>query len=92
LVVEEVTKNSQAERAGVRSGDILLSWKRAGVQEEFGSPFDLATVFFEQASKGPIVISGIRAREQRKWRLSADTWGVSVRPNFSEPLLSMYLR
>jgi len=91
LVVEQVSKNSQAERAGVRSGDILLSWNRAAVQGEFESPFDFADVFFEQASRSPIVISGIRGREQRTWRLSADTWGISVRPNFSEPLLSMYL-
>ena len=92
LVVEEVSKDSQAEKAGVHTGDILLSWSRAGVQGEFGSPFDLVYAFFEEAPKGPVVISGIRGRAQRKWRLNADTWGISVRPNFSEPLLSMYLQ
>lgn len=92
LVVEEVSKDSQAEIAGVHTGDILLSWSRAGVQGEFGSPFDLVYAFFEQASKGSVVISGFRGRSQRKWRLNADTWGISVRPNFSEPLLSMYLQ
>jgi len=92
LVVEDVSKNSQAEKAGVRTGDILLSWSRAGIEGQFGSPFDLVYAFFEQASKGPVVISGVRGRAQRKWRLNADTWGISVRPNFSKPLLSMYLQ
>src|SRR6185437_2892159 len=92
LVVEEVSKDSQAEKAGVHTGDMLLSWSRAGVQGEFGSPFDLVYAFFEQASKGSVVISGFRGGAQRKWRLNADTWGISVRPNFSEPALSMYLQ
>src|SRR6185437_6435820 len=92
LVVEDVSKDSQAEKAGVHTGDILLSWSRAGIKGQFGSPFDLVYAFFEQASKGPVVITGVRGRAQHKWRLNADTWGISVRPNFSEPLLSMYLQ
>ena len=64
------------------------SWR----PRKFESPFDLLYVFFEQASKGPVVISGVRGRNHLSWRLNADTWGISARPNFSEPLLSMYLQ
>jgi CHAT domain-containing protein/Tfp pilus assembly protein PilF len=90
LVVEQVSKNTQAQRAGVRPGDILLSWKRADEHGELESPFDLAHIFLEQASRGPVIVSAVRGGQRREWLFRSDAWGVSVRPNFSEPLLSIY--
>lgn len=92
LVVEQVFKDSQAQRAGVHPGDILVSWKRAGAEGEFGSPFDLANIFLEQAPRGPITISAFSGRSRREWVFRSDAWGISVRPNFSEPILSIYLQ
>ena len=90
LVVEQVSKNTQAQRAGMRPGDILLSWRRADEHGEFESPFDLAHVFLEQASRGPVIVSALRGGQRREWLFCSDAWGVSVRPNFSEQLLSIY--
>jgi len=90
LVVEQVSKNTQAQKAGVRPGDILLNWKRADAKGEFESPFDLAYIFLEQAPRGQVTIRALRGKERREWVFSSDTWGVSVRPNFPEPLLSIY--
>jgi CHAT domain-containing protein/Tfp pilus assembly protein PilF len=92
LVVESVSKNSIAQRLRIHPGDLLLSWDRAGITAEFDSPFDLASVFLDQAPRGPITISAVRGRERLKWILGSDTWGISVRPNFEEPLLSTYLQ
>jgi CHAT domain-containing protein/Tfp pilus assembly protein PilF len=92
MVVESVSKNSVAQRLGIHQGDLLLRWRRAGIIGEFDSPFDLALVFLEQAPRGPLTISAVRGREPLKWILGSDAWGISVRPNFEEPLLSIYLQ
>jgi CHAT domain-containing protein/Tfp pilus assembly protein PilF len=92
LVVENVSKNSVAQRAGIRPGDLLRSWERARSTGEFDSPYDLAYIFLEQAPRGPLTLSAVRGHERLKWTLGSDAWGISVRPNFEEPLLSIYLQ
>ena len=90
LIVEQVITNSQAQRAGVQPGDVLLGWKRGSVYGDFQSPFDLAYIFLEQAPRGPITITAIRGGNPLQWQFGSDSWGFSARPNFSEPLLSSY--
>jgi CHAT domain-containing protein/Tfp pilus assembly protein PilF len=90
LIVEQVVTNSQAQRAGVRPGDVLLGWKRGSFRGDFQSPFDLAYIFLEQAPRGPITITAVRGGKPLQWQFSSDSWGFSARPNFSEPLLSSY--
>jgi CHAT domain-containing protein/Tfp pilus assembly protein PilF len=90
LIIEQVTTNSQARRAGVRPGDLLLSWKRGSLHGDFQSPFDLAHVFLEQAPRSPITVIALRGGKPLEWRLGSDSWGFSARPNFSGPLLSSY--
>lgn len=90
LVVERITKNTQAERAGVRSGDVLLAWKRGSAAGNFDSPFDRTYVFLEQADRGAVTIEAARHGSQIKWIFGSDSWGLSVRPNFKGVLLSIY--
>jgi CHAT domain-containing protein/Tfp pilus assembly protein PilF len=90
LIVEQVIANSQAQRAGVQPGDLLLGWKRGSVYGDFQSPFDLAYIFLEQAPRGPITINAIRGGNRLQWQFGSDSWGFSARPNFCEPLLSSY--
>src|SRR5215468_749598 len=90
IIVEAVTKNSQAEKAGIQSGDVLLDWSRGDIKGAIDSPFDLPYVRFEQASRGIVTVGGFRGRQRRTWRLGSDVWGIAARPNFSEPVLSMY--
>lgn len=92
LVVEQVAQNTPAQRAGVHPGDILLSWRRASANGEFESPFDLAYIFLEQAPRGPITIVALRGGHRIEWLFRSDAWGISVRPNFTGPLLSLYLQ
>src|SRR5512140_511559 len=40
VVVEKVEKGSAAEEAGLRKGDLILSWNRGNHHEEIRSPFD----------------------------------------------------
>lgn len=92
LVVEQVAQNTPAQKAGVHPGDILLSWKQASAHGEFESPFDLAYVFLEQAPRGPIKVVALRGGHRIEWLFRSDAWGISVRPNFTDPLLSIYLQ
>ena len=90
LVVERLDRGAQAEKAGVRPGDILLTWTRGDQTGTFESPFDLPFVRFEQAFRGIVKIEGLRGREKRIWRLGWDLWGITARPNFQGNLLSIY--
>jgi CHAT domain-containing protein/Tfp pilus assembly protein PilF len=92
IVVESVSKHSEAEKAGIQPDDVLLSWARSQTEGEINSPFDLPYLRFEYGSRGPVLIKGLRGLEQRTWVLGSDTWGISARPNFSDPLLHSYLR
>src|SRR5258708_7229715 len=91
VVVESLTKGSEAERVGLRVGDILLSWARGDVRGEIESPFELPQIETEQASRGPIKIEGLRGAEKRVWLLRSQGWGIVVRPHFSGSVLSIYL-
>jgi CHAT domain-containing protein/tetratricopeptide (TPR) repeat protein len=91
LVVEQVSKHGQAERVGLRKGDILLGWKRGNASGDFASPFDLTHVFLEQAGRGPVTLKVKRGAINYRLVFGSDTWGISgVRPNFNATLLSVY--
>lgn len=92
IVVEKVAKGLAAEKAGIRTGDILLRWSRGDLQGSIDSPFDLTPVEFEQAKRAPVVLIGARGAEQETWSLGANDWGLQTRPNFQGSLLSAYQR
>jgi tetratricopeptide (TPR) repeat protein len=90
-VVEEVSKGWAAERAGIRSCDLLLSWSRG--EENSGpvrSPFDLGQLEMKQAPLGIVTLRGIREGVSREWILPPGRWGLKVRPTFPEALLALY--
>src|SRR5947209_19919576 len=41
VVVEQVAKSSEGEKAGLKEGDILLVWNQGGLEAEIKSPIDL---------------------------------------------------
>ena len=49
IVVEDVAKSSEGEKAGLRPGDVLLSWSRGEAHGEIHTPFDLAEAEAEAA-------------------------------------------
>jgi tetratricopeptide (TPR) repeat protein len=90
IVVEGVAKYSEAERAGLAEGDLILGWSRGDARGEIQSPFDLASIEIEQAPRGTVALEGLRGNEDRVWSLGQDTWGIHARPNFSEAVLTVY--
>jgi len=89
VVVESVTKNAEAEKAGLQEGDILLTWTRGAVRGEIESPFDLSQAETEQAPRGAVSFEGLRGVEHLVWVLRPP-WGVIARPNFRGNLLVLY--
>ncbi|HLQ52182.1 MAG TPA: tetratricopeptide repeat protein, partial [Terriglobales bacterium] len=86
VIADAVKKDSEAERAGLQVGDILLSWTRDGSKGEVESPFDLPLIEVEQAPRGAVTIEGLRGTEKRAWVLGPGSWGIHVRPNVPESL------
>jgi CHAT domain-containing protein/Tfp pilus assembly protein PilF len=90
IVVEEVGKFSEAAKAGLQEGDVLLAWSRADAKGEIESPFDLSAAETEQAPRGVVTLEGLRGTKRQTWILGPDTWGITVRPNFPQPVLELY--
>jgi CHAT domain-containing protein/Tfp pilus assembly protein PilF len=92
VVVEEVSKGSEGERAGLRPGDLLTGWSRGEAQGRIDSPFDFEDIQAEQAPRGIVTLRGMRASEEQTWRLGQPMWDVSIHPELSPQLLEIYRR
>jgi CHAT domain-containing protein/Tfp pilus assembly protein PilF len=92
LVVESVADGLEAETAGLKSGDVLLGWKTRLGSGRLESPFDMPSLWYEQASRVRVTLEGTRNGRKKAWVLGGDSWGISVRPNFTAPLFSVYQR
>ena len=89
-VVERVAKYSEAEKAGLAEGDVILRWSRGDASGGIQSPFALASVETEEAPRGVVTLEGLRGPEKRVWQLGPANWSIQVRPNFPDPLLTTY--
>lgn len=90
IVVERVVKGSEADKAGLREGDVLLRWTRATASGSLIFPLDLTYVEVEQRPRGKVTITGMRDNQQQDWKMGSDIWGVRTRPNLSLDLLVTY--
>lgn len=91
ILVEQVAKNSEADKSQMQEGDILLSWVRADVHGELASPIDLSRIEAEQAPRGAVAIEGFRGAQRQVWILGPNSWGISARPNLPESFAAGYL-
>ena len=84
VVVEEVPRGSGAEAAGLRAGDVILSWSReARPRARRGavlSALDLIAIEVEEAPRGAVKLEGRRASQKQVWTLGAVPWGLKVQP------------
>lgn len=90
VVVEKVEKNSEAEKADLREGDVLLSWSRDDVQGKIESPFDVSWLDIEQRPRGAVALHGLRSFREKSWNLGQMPWSIPVRPNIKDALLKPY--
>jgi CHAT domain-containing protein/tetratricopeptide (TPR) repeat protein len=96
LVVETVTPESAAFRAGLTPGDRLFSWCRAGgdgaciTRGDLRTPFDWLNVQMEDVQWGGVVTDGTRGSESRRWNLLPTFQGLTVAPLFQGTLAEAY--
>src|SRR5712692_7040285 len=90
VVVERIASDSEAGKAGLKEGDIILRWSRGDAKGEIDSPFDLSELEVEQAPRGEVTFEGFRGTERLVWILRGDKWGIKARLQMSDPLLSIY--
>jgi CHAT domain-containing protein/Tfp pilus assembly protein PilF len=91
VIVEQIQKNFEAERAGIREGDVILRWSRGDARGEIESPFDLLSLEIEQEPKGRVALEGFRGAQEMVWELGPNSWRIKTRPDFPAELLSSYL-
>lgn len=98
IVVEEVPRHSEGEKAGIRSGDLLVSWTRTAspptssqsARGTLASPFDFVDLELEQRPRGTVTVTGFRdGREFTATMLSTES-GLTVRPCLTGDLLRLY--
>jgi len=90
VVVEEVAKYSEAEKAGLKQGDVILHWARGETTGEIQSPFDLFYTETEQEPRGPVTLAGLSNGKKQVWTLGPSGWGTKVRPQLATTLLAAY--
>lgn len=91
IVVEQVIKNFEGERAGLQEGDVILRWSRGDAQGEIESPFDLSQIEIEQEPHGPVTLEGRRGPDKQTWILGPNNWRIKTRPYLPARLLTVYL-
>ncbi|HEY6250264.1 MAG TPA: tetratricopeptide repeat protein [Candidatus Angelobacter sp.] len=90
VIVEEVTKGSAGEQAGLRQGDIIVTWARGNEHGEVNSPFDITAVIIEQSPRGRVTLEGLRGATKQVWTIGLGKWGLATRPQLPEELQSRY--
>jgi CHAT domain-containing protein/Tfp pilus assembly protein PilF len=90
VVVEFVLKNSEAEKAGLAEGDVILRWTQGDAKGEIGSPFELSEIEMEQEPRGRVMLEGIRGGTKQTWLIGPDKWGIQARPSLPGSLLAFY--
>jgi CHAT domain-containing protein/tetratricopeptide (TPR) repeat protein len=90
VVVEEVERNSAAERTGLRKGDVIFGWNGDGTAGEIRSPLDILAAELEESPRAPVTFNGLRQSEKRAWVMGPDHWGIVARPELPVALASTY--
>ena len=88
VAVETVGPNGAGARAGLRPGDLLLSWRRKAAPpanpEEAGAPIRSCTewpeIAVEQAPRGPVELRIARGKEILAVEMPPGDWEVKVKP------------
>jgi CHAT domain-containing protein/tetratricopeptide (TPR) repeat protein len=84
VVVESVDVGSPPGKAGIRSGDVLLSWERAAnppsnpapARGDLATPMDLEEVCIEESDRGNLTILGLRNSQRLAFQIPAGIWDV----------------
>ena len=90
VVVEEVEAGREGDKAGLKVGDVILSWSRGDAIGKIESPFDYIWVDIEQRPRSEVTLEGKRGAENMSWTLGRGEWGLTTGPAFTGRLHDVY--
>lgn len=90
VVVEDVAKGSQTDKAGLLAGDIISKWTIDETRGVLTSPFELAHIEQEQSARTTVVLTGWRGMAAMRWTVGPGPWGLDVAPVLEDPVRNMY--
>jgi CHAT domain-containing protein/Tfp pilus assembly protein PilF len=90
VVVEWVMPESEAEKNGIRPGDVIDGWTREAEHGTIDSPFTFTWVEMEQKPRGPLSLEGWHGADRLAWKFFTDQIGLRVRPLMQEHLAHVY--
>jgi tetratricopeptide (TPR) repeat protein len=98
VVVEAVAKGSALARAGLQSGDLLLSWQQPAHSVTTSGPaegglttyFDWLDLKLEQAPRGPLILAGTRDGHRYQFTIEPGSWEGAVRPLLTQAAEETY--
>ena len=81
VVIHKVSPDSPADEAGLKSDDILLSWRQGRARGQFEHWFQVTEVAREYAPRGPIYFNIRRNGQEQRVRVNGTFyWGLRLRP------------
>jgi CHAT domain-containing protein/Flp pilus assembly protein TadD len=97
VVIETMTIGFTLDEAGIRPGDVVLSWEPESGTEpresrEISSPFDWFWLAAEQAPRGPVNLTILRAGQEQTIALKPGNWQAVVRPRLTGEEDNAHLR
>ena len=100
VVVESVKKDSPVDKAGLRAGDVLLTWEREAnppanpeaAHGELRNPFDAWALEVEQKPRGTVRFSLRRDGERLTLAMPAGNWSYGVKPELEAPLAEAFTK
>ncbi len=100
VVIEELVVGSAPAWAGLRAGDVVLSWQRLpnppanpeGKKGEISSVFDWAWFEVEQAPRGKIRLTIERSGQSMVFDGIEGQWDVKVRPRMATDVEASYVK
>jgi CHAT domain-containing protein/tetratricopeptide (TPR) repeat protein len=77
-VALEIAANSEAAKAGIQAGDVIVRWRRGADGGELRNPYELALLEIETAGGSAVTLVGMRGRFEQAWTLNAMPWGLTI--------------
>jgi CHAT domain-containing protein/Tfp pilus assembly protein PilF len=74
--VLKVEPGSEAAKAGILSGDLILAWSQGGRGGSIASPFDFKVIERERSPRAAVTLSGVRLGKRLSWMLKTERWGI----------------
>lgn len=89
IIVTRVEPHFDADRAGIKPGDILIDWSAGSSQGTLETPFDLFWLEMEYYPLGPVRVQGLREGREMSWSFGTYIYGIQAMPVLPNDALAL---